>query len=1011
VTITTGVASSVGASTPTDLYVASTGTNGGSNTCQVPENPCLTIENAVTQAATITGAVVIEVGQGTYAEQVTIPPNPDGSYDPSSLTIEPNPDNSEAVLLQPTAVSANLPDVPTTNQPYDDFGGQGVKAIIGVGAPGTGDTYETGFATNVSISGLSITGGDFVHTYVAAIAYVNTSGTITGNAINDVTTDESSWTGVYAHGIDVRGVNPSNATTPSYSVTISDNTLGSSTSGSTDWAGHIPIDANSTGTTAAGSPIGGSLGALISGNGIFGTLLSSVPGSQNGIATGGLTSVGISNNTVQDLQSTDYSSGLNIGTQAPSANCSASDNHLIDDDYGVGLGGAQDCSVTGNTIESGLWGVTVNAVPFNANPGSPSPDNTVSGNSITGTSTVITDTNSVDPDHVPLDGVLVSAGPATTVAGNTISGYKNDVYVGADPDTFIYGSGPYSWSTTGTVVAGNDLGTLAGSGGFGVSHLDDPNTPASYALDAEGNWWGSTSGPSSTIAASTQVDTSNWCITSSPCASVPHAPVAVTASVAAAAAGAVQLSWTVPDTDGGSALTGYTVVPYDVTTSSAGPDQATPAADTQPITLDGLKAGDAYTFTLEAMNAVGTSVLSSRSNSVVPLSTPPSASSSASSSTPGGSASTSVGTPNSAGSVSATASGGEGTVTLSTYSSDPTAGLMVGGTYFDIALTPSSTFTSVTATLCGRPTASGVEWWDPLTSSYARVSDAIPTGTAGCFNVTFDASSTPSLSQLYGTVLALSSPEGYWQAAADGGIFAFGSARFYGSEGGHVLEAPVVGMATTPDGGGYWEVAADGGVFAFGDARFYGSEGGRHLEAPVVGMVATADGLGYWEVASDGGIFAFGDAHFYGSEGGQHLNRPVVGLAATADGKGYWLVASDGGIFAFGDATFSGSLGGRSLNAPVVGISANPVDDGGYWEVAADGGVFAFGGARFYGSVAGKPLAASVVGMAASPDGDGYWEVAADGGVFSYGDALFSGSMGGQKLQAPMVGITTVGAD
>src|SRR5207245_2154308 len=30
--------------------------------------------------------------------------------------------------------------------------------------------------------------------------------------------------------------------------------------------------------------------------------------------------------------------------------------------------------------------------------------------------------------------------------------------------------------------------------------------------------------------------------------------------------------------------------------------------------------------------------------------------------------------------------------------------------------------------------------------------------------------------------------------------------------------APIVGMATTPDGGGYWLVAQDGGIFTFGNA-------------------------------------------------------------------------------------------------------------------------------------------------------------------------------------------------
>lgn len=38
-----------------------------------------------------------------------------------------------------------------------------------------------------------------------------------------------------------------------------------------------------------------------------------------------------------------------------------------------------------------------------------------------------------------------------------------------------------------------------------------------------------------------------------------------------------------------------------------------------------------------------------------------------------------------------------------------------------------------------------------------------------------------------------------------------------------VVNAPIVGMAATPSGNGYWLVAADGGIFAFGDARFMGN--------------------------------------------------------------------------------------------------------------------------------------------------------------------------------------------
>ena len=54
--------------------------------------------------------------------------------------------------------------------------------------------------------------------------------------------------------------------------------------------------------------------------------------------------------------------------------------------------------------------------------------------------------------------------------------------------------------------------------------------------------------------------------------------------------------------------------------------------------------------------------------------------------------------------------------------------------------------------------------------------------------------------------------------------------------GGKPLNKPVIGMAATPTGGGYWMVATDGGIFSFGTAKFYGSMGGKPLNAPMVGM-------------------------------------------------------------------------------------------------------------------------------------------------------------------------------
>ncbi len=252
------------------------------------------------------------------------------------------------------------------------------------------------------------------------------------------------------------------------------------------------------------------------------------------------------------------------------------------------------------------------------------------------------------------------------------------------------------------------------------------------------------------------------------------------------------------------------------------------------------------------------------------------------------------------------------------------------------------------------------------------------------------------------------SSQGIVLGARDGGVFNYGTTQFAGSMGGRHLNAPVVGIAETPDGGGYWLVGSDGGVFNYGDAHFFGSMGGQRLNQPVVGIAAAADGQGYWLVASDGGVFNFGSARFHGSMGGHHLNAPVVGLTASSDGGGYWLVGSDGGVFNYGDAAFFKSAGGQHLNAPMTGIAA-AADDGGYWLVGSDGGVFTYGDATYVGSVPGQGIVGQppVVGISRTPSGRGYWLVGANGAVYTYGDAAFLGAPNASKLVAPVSGIAS----
>ena len=252
-----------------------------------------------------------------------------------------------------------------------------------------------------------------------------------------------------------------------------------------------------------------------------------------------------------------------------------------------------------------------------------------------------------------------------------------------------------------------------------------------------------------------------------------------------------------------------------------------------------------------------------------------------------------------------------------------------------------------------------------------------------------------------GTTLAGDQPSGgvggYWVNAADGGVFSFGNAQFYGSTGGMRLNQPVVAIASTHDAAGYWEVASDGGVFSFGDAQFHGSTGSIRLNKPMVGMATTPGGGGYWLVASDGGIFAYGDAQFYGSTGSLRLNKPIIGMVPTHDGGGYWLIASDGGVFAFGDAGFFGSLGGAPPATALVGVAPTP-NGGGYWVLGANGTVYDFGNAPSVGLSGNSPalstMKSPMTGLIPDFSGQGFDAVNGSGQVFAFGDAPYFGDVG-----------------
>jgi hypothetical protein len=92
---------------------------------------------------------------------------------------------------------------------------------------------------------------------------------------------------------------------------------------------------------------------------------------------------------------------------------------------------------------------------------------------------------------------------------------------------------------------------------------------------------------------------------------VPGAPGNVSAT---AVTGQATISWTAPTSDGGAAISGYTVTSY---VSGAAQSTTTVGVVTQ-TTVTGLTNGTAYTFRVAAMNAAGLGAQSADSNAVTP---------------------------------------------------------------------------------------------------------------------------------------------------------------------------------------------------------------------------------------------------------------------------------------------------------------------------------------------------------------------------------------------------------
>jgi len=157
---------------------------------------------------------------------------------------------------------------------------------------------------------------------------------------------------------------------------------------------------------------------------------------------------------------------------------------------------------------------------------------------------------------------------------------------------------------TATSSPGNITGTLAqaGSGTITVTGLT-PGTTYTFTVTAT-----SATGTGAASAASNSVTLA---------ATAPGAP---TIGTAIAGIAQVLVPFTAPSSNGGSTILSYTA------TSSPGNITGTlTQAGSGTITVTGLTGGTAYTFTVTATNAIGTSAASAASNSITPTSTVPGA--------------------------------------------------------------------------------------------------------------------------------------------------------------------------------------------------------------------------------------------------------------------------------------------------------------------------------------------------------------------------------------------------
>lgn len=196
-------------------------------------------------------------------------------------------------------------------------------------------------------------------------------------------------------------------------------------------------------------------------------------------------------------------------------------------------------------------------------------------------------------------GLLKASGATNDISADkfTLTGQGAATYALTDIANVEITSGT-SFTLTLSATDQNAIGLLLNKNG--TSSTDS----TTYNLAAAEDW------AAGADAAVVIADLTGNGITTSNALTVPNAP---TIGTATAGDGQVNVNFTAPGSNGGSAITSYTATasPGGATGSCAGPAACT-------ITVGSLTNGTAYIFTVTATNAIGTSAASGPSNSATP---------------------------------------------------------------------------------------------------------------------------------------------------------------------------------------------------------------------------------------------------------------------------------------------------------------------------------------------------------------------------------------------------------